>query len=292
DQLLASPRYGERWGRHWMDVWRYSDWAGWGQQVRDSQPHIWHWRDWIIESLNADKSYDRMILEMLAADELAPEDTDALRATGYLVRNYKLLSREKWMQDTVEHTAQAFLGVTLGCARCHDHMYDPILQKEYYQVRAIFEPHQVRLDRIPGQPDTAKDGLPRVYDANPQAPTFLFVRGDDRTPDKTPSPPGGRGVLGGKCAAIEPVPLPLTVSCPDKRDFVVRETVASGEAAIVKAREALPTARAGAVRAVPLLLGDDPLTTTASLGGAQKWLGALARAGMGAPPAGGREGAR
>ena len=69
DRLLDSPRYGERWGRHWMDVWRYSDWAGWGQQVRDSQPHIWHWRDWIVESLNRDKPYDRMVVEMLAADE-------------------------------------------------------------------------------------------------------------------------------------------------------------------------------------------------------------------------------
>ena len=72
DRLLASPRYGERWGRHWMDVWRYSDWAGWGKQVRDSQPHIWHWRDWIVESLNGDKPYDRMVVEMLAADEDAP----------------------------------------------------------------------------------------------------------------------------------------------------------------------------------------------------------------------------
>src|SRR5205807_6865318 len=74
DRLLESPRYGERWGRHWMDVWRYSDWAGWtdGGQIRDSQPHIWHWRDWIVESLNEDKGYDRMVHEMLAADELAP----------------------------------------------------------------------------------------------------------------------------------------------------------------------------------------------------------------------------
>src|SRR5213078_545323 len=98
DRLLAFPLYGERWGRHWMDVWRYADGAGFGAQVRDSQPHIWHWRDWIVESLNADKGYDRMVVEMLAADELTPEDTSNLRATGYLVRNYKLLSREKWLQ--------------------------------------------------------------------------------------------------------------------------------------------------------------------------------------------------
>src|SRR5262249_41563889 len=117
DRLLASPEHGERWGRHWMDVWRDSDWAGYGPQVRDSQPHIWRWRDWIVESLNADKGYDRMVLEMLAGDELAPEDPDVLRATGYLVRNFKLLSREKWLQDTVEHTFQGFLGVTVGCAK-------------------------------------------------------------------------------------------------------------------------------------------------------------------------------
>src|SRR5262249_38751959 len=97
EQLLASPQYGERWGRHWMDVWRYSDWAGYGPQVRDSQPHIWRWRDWIVEALNEDKGYDRMVMEMVAADELAPDDPQVLRATGFLVRNFKLLSREKWM---------------------------------------------------------------------------------------------------------------------------------------------------------------------------------------------------
>ncbi len=74
DQLLASPQYGERWGRHWMDIWRYSDWWGLGAEVRNSQKHIWHWRDWIVESLNADKGYDQMLREMLAADELYPTD--------------------------------------------------------------------------------------------------------------------------------------------------------------------------------------------------------------------------
>ncbi|MBM3460133.1 MAG: DUF1549 domain-containing protein, partial [Armatimonadetes bacterium] len=97
DRLLADPRHGERWARHWMDVWRYSDWAGYGAQVRDSQPHIWRWRDWIVDSLNEDKGYDRMLQEMLAGDELEPENPKTLAATGYLVRNFKLLSREKWM---------------------------------------------------------------------------------------------------------------------------------------------------------------------------------------------------
>src|SRR5262249_40881153 len=141
DKLLASPRYGERWGRHWMDVWRYSDWAGYGNEVRESQRNIWHWRDWIVESLNQDKGYDRMILEMLAGDELAPDDPKTLRATGFLVRNWYLFNRNVWLENAIEHTSKAFLGVTMNCARCHDHFFDPITQKEYYEFRAFFEPH-------------------------------------------------------------------------------------------------------------------------------------------------------
>ncbi len=136
-RLLDSPRHGERWGRHWMDVWRYSDWAGYRKEVRYSVQHIWRWRDWIIESLNADKPYDRMIVEMLAADELAPGDEDALRATGYLARNWHKFNRNVWLQDTVDHTGKAFLGLTINCARCHDHMYDPISHQDYYRFRAF-----------------------------------------------------------------------------------------------------------------------------------------------------------
>jgi len=244
EKLLSSPRYGERWGRHWMDVWRYSDWAGWtdGGQIRDSQPHIWRWRDWIVESLNADKGYDRMILEMLAADELSPADESILRATGYLARNYKMLSREKWLQDTVDHTFLAFQGLTIGCARCHDHMYDPISQQEYYQVRAIFTPHQVRVDRVPGEPDIKKDGLPRVYDADLASPTYLLIRGDDRTPDKTPLQPGVPSILGGRIA-LSPVPLPRDAFAPDKREFVKREALAASKQAVDTAKENLRRAQ-------------------------------------------------
>jgi hypothetical protein len=228
ERLLASPAFGERWGRHWMDVWRYSDWAGYGSQIRDSQPHVWHWRDWIVESLNHDRGYGRMVQEMLAADELAPEDTSALRATGFLVRNYKLLSREKWMQDAVDHTSMAFLGVTLGCARCHDHMYEAITQKEYYRVRAIFAPHNVRTDRLPGFPDMTKNGLPRVYDADLTAKTFLFERGDDRTPGKEPLEPGAPELLGGSLD-VKPVPLPPAAHSPERRPFILAELIASLE---------------------------------------------------------------
>jgi hypothetical protein len=282
DRLLASPRYGERWGRHWMDIWRYSDWAGWtdGGQIRDSQRHIWRWRDWIVEALNRDKGYDRMILEMLGADELAPEDPDALRATGYLVRNYKMLSREKWMQDTVDHTAMAFLGVTLGCARCHDHMYDPLTQKEYYQVRAIFEPHQVRIDRLPGQPDIVKDGLVHVYDAKPDAPTFLYFRGDERTPDKTPLVPGVPEALGGHFPAVEAVRLPQAAYAPDKREFVIRETLAAAQRELTQARSSLQPVGRGALPVLAGTVCGGPMEILGRLAAARKTLDGLTLAQM------------
>ncbi len=243
DQLLASPHYGERWGRHWMDVWRYSDWDGYAAEVRESQPHIWRWRDWIVESLNADKPYDEMIREMLAADELLPEDPAALRATGFLVRNWYRFNHNVWLEATVEHTSKAFLGITLNCARCHDHMYDPISQQEYYQFRALFEPHDVRADRLPGQSDTKLDGLARVFDAKADAPTYLFVRGNEAAPDKEhPLLPAVPRVLGGDELQIEPVMLPPTVRYPGLRPFVQQETLAAARAEVDRSERAISEA--------------------------------------------------
>ena len=183
-----DPRYGERWGRHWMDVWRYSDWDGLAQRqdVRNSQPHIWRWRDWIVESLNADKGYDRMVMEMLAADETAPERPRRAacdRLSGPQLRSSSTATG--WMQDAVEHTA---LGVprasrssapgatTTSTTRSRS--------EEYYRFRAFFEPYEVRVDRVKGQVDTEKDGLSRIYDAELDRPTYLLVRGDIQNPDK------------------------------------------------------------------------------------------------------------
>jgi hypothetical protein len=291
DQLLASPQYGERWGRHWMDVWRYSDWAGWGAEVRDSQPHIWRWRDWIVESLNADKGYDRMIVEMLAGDEIAPTDPNTLRATGYLVRNWKRYSREKWMQDTVDHTFLAFQGTTLACARCHDHQFDPILQKEYYQVRAVFEPHQVRIDRLPGQLDTTKDGVAHAYDGTLDAKTFVFLRGDDSNPDKTPLEPGVPEAMGGRFPKIEPIPLPRDAYLPDKRAFVEKESLAAAIDTIKMSRAALETSRVNAARAVAQAMLHDPFRAIPCLAGAQTALNVEALAEVDAPLAEARQAA-
>jgi hypothetical protein len=247
DHLLASPQYGERWARHWMDIWRYSDWYGYGAEVRNSQPHIWHWRDWIVEALNTDKGYDRMIVEMLAGDELAPDDARVIRATGFLVRNWYKFNRHVWLDDIIEHTAKAFLGVTLNCARCHDHFYDPITQREYYQFRAFFEPHQIRTDRLPHQVDTAKDGLVRVYDAELNPQTFLFIRGDDRKPDKKrPLTPDVLSALAWEKVSIQPIKLPRNAVYPDKRAFVIEDLLAERQSEIDRQK----AARDGAAKRV------------------------------------------
>ena len=239
DRLLDDRRYGERWGRHWMDIWRYSDWYGYNAEIRNSQKHIWRWRDWIVESLNADKPYDRMITEMLAGDEVAPGDPDTVRATGFLARNYSKFDRDGWMQDAVDHTALAFLGTTVKCARCHDHKYDPISQEEYYRFRAFFEPYEVRLDRVPGEVDLEKDGLARVYDGMAEKPTYLYIRGNLQNPDKTALAPGTPARLGsGPLGKIEPVALPLPAYYPDQRRRIHTDLMAEAESAIAKAGEA------------------------------------------------------
>jgi len=242
DRLLASPQYGERWGRHWMDVWRYSDWDGYAAEVRESQPHIWRWRDWIVESLNADKPYDEMIVEMLAADEVAPLDENAHRATGFLVRNWYKFNRNVWLDATVEHTAKGFLGITMNCARCHDHMYDPILQTDYYQFRAFFEPHNVRTDRLPGESDTAKQGLVRVFDEKAETPTFLFTRGNEATPVKdAPLGPGIPRSLGGDELRVAAVTLPAQAHYPGLKEFVQQESLSSAVAQLDQCEQAMST---------------------------------------------------
>lgn len=244
DRLLTHPRYGERWGRHWMDVWRYSDWAGYKAAIRDSQRHIWRWRDWIVESLNENQSYDRMIVEMLAADEVAPLDESALRATGFIARNWKASGREQWLTDLVDHTMQGFMGVTMGCAKCHDHKYDPIPQEDYYRLRAIFAPHGVRTDRLPGHPDLLKDGLPRVYEQNPASVTYMLKRGDERFPIKDLKiEPGTPAALGGGLV-IRPIELPLLAYEPDKRPFVIAETKAASLTSVAQAEAALKALKA------------------------------------------------
>jgi hypothetical protein len=244
DRLLASPQYGQRWGRHWMDIWRYSDWWGLGAEVRNSQKHVWHWRDWIIDSLNADLGYDEMVRQMLAADELYPNDLDKLRGTGFLVRHYFKFNRNTWLEETIEHTSKAFLGLTFNCTKCHDHKYDPLSQKDYYRLRAFFEPYQVRTDQVAGESDYEKDGIPRAFDAHADAATYLFVRGNEKDPLKDqPLAPGLPKLLMFEELKIEEVALPAEAYQPGLRPWVIENQLATAQKKRAEAQDAVDKAR-------------------------------------------------
>ena len=222
DALLKDPRHGQRWARHWMDIWRYSDWWGLGAELRNSQKHIWQWRDWLVQSINADKPYHEMVRLMLAGDEMQPNDLDALRATGFLARNYFLFNRNQWLDETVEHVSKAFMGITMNCAKCHDHKYDPIRQTDYYGMRAIFEPYMVRNEILPGEVGIEKSAIPRAYDARPDEPTYRFIRGQEGQPDKSRAiAPGVPGFLGAAGFQVSPVKLPVSAVHPELRPFIL-----------------------------------------------------------------------
>ncbi|MDC0935967.1 DUF1553 domain-containing protein [Pirellulales bacterium] len=142
DQVLESSHYGERWARHWLDVARFGESTGY--EVNQVRENAYYYRDYVIESLNDDKSYRDFVIEQIAGDA---REVDA--ATGFLVGgphdgvtspdvNLTLMQREDKLADYVNTTATAFLGLTIGCARCHNHKFDPILQKDYYAMQAIF----------------------------------------------------------------------------------------------------------------------------------------------------------
>mgnify|MGYP001010034272 CR=1 FL=1 len=144
DSLLASPRYGERWAQHWLDIVRYAESDGYRADAY--RPGAWPYRDYVIKSFNDDKPYDRFVREQLAGDEIAPDDPGVLIATSYL-RNpvYEWNQRDVRGQatlivdDMTGNAGEVFLGLSVGCARCHDHKFDPILQKDYFALRAFFE---------------------------------------------------------------------------------------------------------------------------------------------------------
>ena len=143
DRLLASPRYGERWARHWLDVARYADSDGFKADA--TRPNIWRYRDYVIAAFNDDKPYDRFVREQIAGDELYPGDPEALVAMGFNRQWIDetnaaglLTRRQETLDDMTNVTGAAFLGLTFGCARCHDHKYDPILHKDYYRLQAFF----------------------------------------------------------------------------------------------------------------------------------------------------------
>jgi hypothetical protein len=145
DRLLGAPQYGERWAAKWLDVVRYADTNGFELDL--DRPHAWRYRDYVIQSFNADKPYARFIQEQIAGDEMFPGDKDALIATGYLRAGSEHLvagnidpeeSRQEVLTEIATNAGQAFLGMTINCARCHNHKFDPILQSDFYGLQAIF----------------------------------------------------------------------------------------------------------------------------------------------------------
>src|SRR5213075_3061448 len=148
DQLLASPHYGERWARHWLDVVRYADSDG--QESDADRPTAHHFRDFVIRSFNADLPFDTFVRWQLSGDELEPDNAQAMAATGFiaagthaelsdnLMEEERTRTRFNELDDMIATTGSAMLGLTLACARCHDHKYDPVPRRDYYRLLSAF----------------------------------------------------------------------------------------------------------------------------------------------------------
>ncbi len=195
DRLLASPRYGERWGRHWLDLARYADTSGTHNDL--DRPHAWKYRDYVIRSFNDDKPYARFVAEQIAGDEIVGADEQSLIATGFcrngtsnddnMGKNDDALAqyRADQLDDVISTTSSVFLGLTVGCARCHDHKTDPLLQRDYYSLLAIFNGTE-KYGLVPGTQDkndkrvkideTAK--VHALIETSPHVPvTRIMLRG-------------------------------------------------------------------------------------------------------------------
>ncbi len=202
DALLASPHYGERWARHWLDVARFGESNGF--EYDQLRPNAWTYRDWVIDALNEDMPYDQFARLQIAGDVLEPKNPGAITATGFLVcgsfdglkpagDKQRKIMREDEMEDLVGTVSQTFLGLTVHCARCHDHKFDPIKQKEYYQIAsALAGVHRGDRD-VPGG-DTS--GMQRKLDelsgklteAEATIRARLVATQGDKRP-KRPAPP-------------------------------------------------------------------------------------------------------
>ncbi|MCA9054446.1 MAG: PSD1 domain-containing protein, partial [Planctomycetaceae bacterium] len=193
DELLASPHYGERWGRYWLDVVRYADTSGYERD--QEKPFAWKYRDWVVRAFNADLPYRQFILEQLAGDELDDRTADSVIATGFLrlgtwndEPNEPLDYQYDRLEDLVHTTSSAFLGLTVKCARCHDHKFDPIRQDDYYRMASAFwaGPIGARDRALLGGPSADELGMPDVLgwtdlDATP-GPLHVLKSGERLQP--------------------------------------------------------------------------------------------------------------
>lgn len=155
DELLKTPRYGEQWARHWLDVTRYGDTSGFSRD--DPRPNAWRYRDYVIRSLNQDKPYDQFLIEQIAGDELDETSPEYLIAVGYLRMgpwehtgmSVAALTRQQYLDDVTNAIGETFLGQVLRCAKCHDHKFDPIPTRDYYRIMAALAPVQLAEREVP-----------------------------------------------------------------------------------------------------------------------------------------------
>ena len=208
DRLLESPHYGERWARHWLDVVRYGDSAGY--ELDSYFDHAWRYRDYVIRSFNEDKSFDRFVHEQLAADELWPDDESLQYATGLLsvgpfryeggIARPDVVQYER-LTDLTDTVSTTFLGLTVGCARCHTHKYDPISQRDYFGLQAVFAPSQlwdVNLKKAPDNSnDRKKPQLWTIQNRNSAPTLHVLRRGELTAPAGIATPSFIRGLPGG-----------------------------------------------------------------------------------------------
>ncbi|HMJ56107.1 MAG TPA: PSD1 and planctomycete cytochrome C domain-containing protein [Polyangiaceae bacterium] len=188
DRLLQSPSFGERWGAHWLDQAHYGDTDGF--EADHIRPNAWRWRDWVIDALNRDQPFDEFTIEQLAGDLLPGRTSTQVLATGFLRQTLYNgedgvdleEDRTKRVVDRVSTVGATWLGLTLGCAQCHSHPYDPIAQKEFYQLYAFFNNANESTADVPGSGSSAA-GPGDVMMENTARPTYLLIRGDFRNPD-------------------------------------------------------------------------------------------------------------
>ncbi len=162
DRLLASPSYGERWARHWLDLARYAESEGF--KADETRPNAWRYRDYVIRAFNNDKPYDRFVREQIAGDELWPDDPEARVATAFN-RHYPdesnarnlMQRRQEILNDVTDATGAVFTGLTFGCARCHDHKFDPILHADYYRLQAFFAGIRADDEIVMAPPEVARE---------------------------------------------------------------------------------------------------------------------------------------
>ena len=187
DQLLASPRFGERWARHWLDLARYSDTKGYVFREDRAYKDAYRYRDWVIRSLNEDLPYDQFIVRQIAADRLFPEEPDQLAAMGFLTLGRRFLNNiHDIIDDRIDVVTRGTMGLTVSCARCHDHKYDPIPTQDYYSLYSVFF-----------SSDEPKDGAPlRLVDRPQPRDVKVFLRGNAGSRGE-PAPRGFVRVLSG-----------------------------------------------------------------------------------------------